>query len=100
MGHLQSVQSVLVETDQRGRARILFEKIIRPGGPAGQARGRRGQVCDAELKPSGKSSVTSGFQSRLISWRPPSRPMTVLAPIAITNRMISSAYICGMLKML
>ena len=39
-------------------------------------------------------------QVRLIVSRPPTWPMTVLAPIAITNRMISSAYICGMLKML
>src|SRR5262249_56438310 len=35
-------------------------------------------------------------QKRLMSSRPPTRPMSVLAPIAITNRMISSAYICGM----
>ena len=37
---------------------------------------------------------------RLILSRPPAQPISELAPIAITNRMIRSAYICGMLKML
>ena len=39
-------------------------------------------------------------QERLMLSRPPSRPISALAPIAITNRTISSAYIRGMLKML
>jgi hypothetical protein len=36
----------------------------------------------------------------LISSSPPIRPMRLFAPMEITKRMTSSAYICGMLKML
>jgi len=56
--------------------------------------------CSANCMVFEDSSKTRSVQVRLMSSRPPTRPMTVLAPIAMTNRMISSAYICGMLKML
>jgi len=39
-------------------------------------------------------------QERLMLSSPPSLLISALAPIAITNRMISSEYISGMLKML
>jgi hypothetical protein len=63
----------------------------------------RGQEVGERRRPSGNEARRRSRrkdQVRLIVSRPPTRPMTVLAPIAITNRMISSAYICGMLKML
>ncbi len=63
---------------------------------------QRGRAPRTRIGVSGTPNrmVAAWAQDRLMSSTPPTRPISVLAPIAITNRMISSAYICGMLKML
>ena len=93
----------LVAGDARGRLHLVadHEGPIRLLGRGSQRR------CQSENEDANEffhvlppMLQENADQLRFISSNPPRRPISALAPIEITNRMIRSEYICGMLNRL